>query len=67
MVNAIIYPIVGEDIEWTLKRLRRVIEKENALRDFKRHTEFRSKSEKRRSKQNAARARINGGRLRVRS
>lgn len=67
MVNAIIYPIVGEDIEWTLKRLRRVLEKTGTMKEFRRHEEFRSKSEKRRSKQNAARARINGGRLRVRA
>lgn len=67
MTNAVIYPMVNEDIENVLRRLRKVIEKDNVLADYKRHREFRSKSEKRRSKQNAARARINGGRFRVRA
>lgn len=67
MVNAIVYPWPDEDIESTLKRLRRVLEKSGYMKEYRRHKEYVPRSQRRRSKIAAAVLRRYGAKARVRA
>ncbi len=47
----------SESVEHALRRFRRAVQRENILRDFKRHAHYVKPGERRRAKQAAARRR----------
>jgi small subunit ribosomal protein S21 len=52
-----IIPYPGEPIDATLRRFKKLCDRTNILKDYRRHEHFVSRSDRRRQKSNAARKR----------
>jgi ribosomal protein S21 len=57
MVNAIFEPQRGDSIDWIIRGFSRAVDKAEVLKEAKRRNHFIPKSQRRKSKQNRAKAR----------